>query len=131
MLGRVSQGKEPFGDRHDFLQSLVRIFGIDHAADHLDQRVHPRVLLQAPDDAPRQVVPDAGWLLGVKEKVRHRNKALPISRMISPQRLQPLQLRQRLFRGQRFKVEIRQRRNCRVNLLTEQRQLRPGFRPRG
>ena len=68
MLGRVSQGKKPFGDRQDFLQSLVRIFGIDNTADHLDQRVHPRVLLQATDGARRQVVLDAGSLLGVKEE---------------------------------------------------------------
>ena len=60
----------------------------------------------------------------------NRPKSRPFI-LISPQRLQPLHFSQRLFRGQRFKVEIRQRRDCRVNLLTEQRQLRPGCRPGG
>ena len=68
MLGRVSQGKEPFGDRQEFLQSLVRILGIDHPANHIDQGVHPGLLLQATDGTRRQVVLDAGSLLGVKEE---------------------------------------------------------------
>ena len=68
MLGRVSQGKEPFGDRDDFIQLLVRVLRIHDAADHLDQRVHPGLLLQATDGARRQVVLDAGSLLGVKEE---------------------------------------------------------------
>ncbi len=69
MLGRVSQGKEPFGNRDDFIQLLVRVLRIHDAADHLDQRVHPRVLLQqATDGTRRQVVLDAGSLLGVKEE---------------------------------------------------------------
>jgi hypothetical protein len=68
VLGRVSQGKESFGDRQEFLQSLVRILGIDYPAHHVDQGVHPGLLLQATDGARRQVVLDAGLLLGVKEE---------------------------------------------------------------
>jgi hypothetical protein len=67
MLGRVPQWKESFGNCDDFIQLLVRILGIDNTADHLDQRVHPGVLLQATDGARRQLVLDAGSLLGVKE----------------------------------------------------------------
>ena len=68
MLGRVSQGKEPFGDRDDFIQLLVRICGIHDATNHVDQCVHPGLLLQATDGTRRQVVLDAGSLLGVKEE---------------------------------------------------------------
>ena len=68
MLGQVSQGKEPFGDRHDFIQSLARILGIHDAPDHLDQRFHPRVLLQAADGTRGQVILHAGSMLGVKEE---------------------------------------------------------------
>jgi hypothetical protein len=67
MLGRVSQGKELFGDRQEFLQSLVRILGIDYPAHHVDQCVHSGWLLQATDGTRRQVVLDAGSWLGVKE----------------------------------------------------------------
>ena len=68
MLGRVAQGKEPFGDRDDLIQLLVRIFGIHDAANHRDQRFYPSVLLQATDGTRRQVVLEAGSLLGVKEE---------------------------------------------------------------
>ena len=68
MLRRVPQWNEPFGDRYDFIQWLVRILGIHDAPDHLDQRLHPRVLLQAADGAGRQVVLNASSLLGVKEE---------------------------------------------------------------
>ena len=68
MLGRVSQGKEPFGERDDLIQLLVRIFGIHDAAHHVDQGIHPGLLLQATDGTRRQVVLDAGSLLGVKEE---------------------------------------------------------------
>ena len=68
MLGRVSQGKEPFGDRDDFIQLLVRIGNIDDATNHVDQCVHPGLLLQATDGTRRQVALDAGLLLGVKEE---------------------------------------------------------------
>jgi hypothetical protein len=47
---------------------LVRVLRIHNAADHLDQRFHPRVLLQAANGTRRQVVFNAGSLLGVKEE---------------------------------------------------------------
>ena len=65
MLGRVSPGKEPFGDRQDFLQSPVRILGIDNTAHHVDQGIHPGLLLPATDGTRRPVVLDAGSLLPV------------------------------------------------------------------
>ena len=68
MLGRVSPGKEPFGDRDDLIQFLVRIFGIHDAANHVDQRFHPSVLLPATDGTRRQMILKAGLLLGVKEE---------------------------------------------------------------
>jgi len=46
VLGRVSQGKSRLATAT--ISSIAGvIFGIDYAADRLDQRVHPRVLLQA------------------------------------------------------------------------------------
>lgn len=68
MLGRVSQGKEPFGERHDGIQLLVWILGIHNAANHVDQRFHPSVLLQATDGTRRQMILNTGSLLGVKEE---------------------------------------------------------------
>ena len=37
-------------------------------AHHLDQRFHPRVLLQAPHGARGALMFQTGWLLGVKEE---------------------------------------------------------------
>ena len=68
MFGRVPQGKQFFGDCDDVVQLLMRIFGIDHAADHADQRFHLRVLLQAADGTRGQMVLNAGLLLRVKEE---------------------------------------------------------------
>jgi hypothetical protein len=44
VFGLVTQWKELFSDGDDLIQSLVRIFGLNHAAYHVDQRIHPRLL---------------------------------------------------------------------------------------
>jgi hypothetical protein len=46
----------------------VRILGLNHAPYHVDQRIHPRLLLQTADGTRRQAVLNAGLLLGVKEE---------------------------------------------------------------
>jgi len=44
------------------------IVGVDDTANHLDQRFHPCVLLQAPHGTRGALVFQAGLLLGMKEE---------------------------------------------------------------
>ena len=46
----------------------MRILSLDNATNHLYQRLHPRLLLQAADGASRQMVFQAGSLFRVKEE---------------------------------------------------------------
>jgi hypothetical protein len=46
----------------------VRILGVDNTTNHLYQRIHSRLLLQATDGASRQMVFQAGSLFRVKEE---------------------------------------------------------------